>query len=198
MFSGGMDSTYLAWRLLKCKTPYLHLHHVSIRNKYGLWKKQDEMVKPILSCFKKEGFNFSYSESVFGFPDWSQVGFDSDLLLLIAQKLAQNFVGKKVELLMGWLPSDMERLVIADRAKRHVTSNIWKALIESAGNRQDIDNNIYFPLIEANISKSKIIQEMPKDLMDLTWSCRHPTKDGRTCGWCHSCLEIKKAYEKIG
>ena len=166
MFSGGIDSTYMAWKLMTIGTDKLHLHHVSIRNDADLlWKKQDEAMKPIISYFRNLGFKFGYSESIFEFRGWIQVGFDSDLLLLIAQKVAQNF-DEKVELLLGWNPTDMKRSSIADRATRHVTDNIWKALIESARNRQDIDRTLHFPLIENNVTKTEMIKEMPQELLD--------------------------------
>ena len=156
MFSGGIDSTYLAWKLLIDKTPNLHLHHVSIRNDVeSCWKKQDEAMEPILSYFKRQEYKFEYSESVFEMFGWSQTGYDSDLLLLVAQKLAQNF-DEKVEVILGWNPTDMKRSCIEDRARRGVTGNIWTALIESARNRDNIDKTLYFPLIEKNITKIEI------------------------------------------
>ena len=192
MFSGGIDSTYLAWKLMKNKTPNLHLHHASIRNDADTcWKKQDEAMEPILSYFKDRGFEFEYSESVFEMYGWNQVGYDSDLLLLIAQKLAQNFDGE-VQVLMGWNPTDMKRSCIDDRARRGVTQNIWLALIESARNRQDIDKTLYFPLIEEGITKTEMMREIPQDLLFLTWSCRR-SKDGTPCGRCHACRDIANA-----
>lgn len=197
MFSGGIDSTYLAWKLMLDKTKNLHLHHVSIRNDSDkMWKQQDKAVKPILEYFKDQGFEFEYSESVFEFFGWIRVGFDSDILLLIAQKLAQNFGRSKIEVLLGWVPSDMRRSVIAERARRHVTSNIWEALIESATNRKVIDKTLHFPLIEENITKIKMIRDMPQELLDLTWSCRKP-RNGNPCGHCHACRDKSNALIKI-
>ena len=195
MFSGGMDSTYIAWKMMKNKIGKLHLHHASIRNDSDpLWKQQDRAVKLILDYFRKQGFEFGYSESIFEFFGWEQVGFDSDLLLLIGQKIAQNFDGK-VELFIGWNPYDMERLCIADRSCRNVTNNIWLSLVESARNRKHIDKNLHFPLIEDNLRKADIIEEMPKELLDLTWSCRK-SKTDTPCGSCHACIEIQDALKK--
>lgn len=177
---------------MKNKISDLHLHHVSIRNDAeSCWKKQDEAMKPILDYFTEQQFKFEYSDSIFEFMGWNQVGYDSDLLLLIAQKLAQNF-DDKVQVIMGWNPTDMRRSCIEDRARRGVTQNIWLSLIESARNRQDIDKTLHFPLIEAGITKTEMMKEMPQDLLSLTWSCRR-SKDGKPCGRCHACRDIANA-----
>lgn len=186
MFSCGIDSTYLAWKLMSLGV-FLHLHHVSIRGKELLWKKQDERVKPILSYFDNRRFKYAYSESTFDMR--SYVGFDSDLLLLVAQKVCQNFSDNWIEVYMGWNPTDMERIDVAERATRNVTPNIWKALVQGARNRHKIDETLHFPLIEQNLRKADIIKEMPKTLLDLTYSCRRGTE----CGECLACRDIKNA-----
>jgi 7-cyano-7-deazaguanine synthase in queuosine biosynthesis len=194
MFSGGMDSTYLAWKLLSEGIHNLHIHHVYIKNREKIGREQYKHVAPIISYLKNQDFKFEYSESAFEFP-LNRIGFDSDLLLLVAQKICQNMHGQ-VQLYMGWNPHDMKRRVIADRAKRHVTDNIWKALIESCNNRARIVKEIRYPLIEWNKYKFHMIQEMPKELLDLTWSCRSGI-DGIECGKCHACKEKKSALQFV-
>lgn len=169
----------------------MNLHHVSIRNDAEkMWKPQYTAIFDILQYFMELDLNFKYTQSEFHFFGWNQIGFDSDILLLTAQKVAQNFNGK-VEILLGWNPADMMRPQIADRAKRSVTSNIWKALVQSAPNRCDIAD-LQYPLIDWNITKEEMIQEMPKDLLELTWSCRRPD-NGNPCGHCHACKAKNKA-----
>jgi len=186
MFSCGIDSTYLAWKMLK--TGHVHLHHVSMQTITPLWKEQDSRVRPILRYFKKQNFDFKYTESSWQF-DMSHPGFDSDVLLLAAQKVCQNISHKNISVYMGWNPSDMERRPIAERAERNVTPNIWKALVQSARNRACIDDKLHFPLIDQNITKKEMIEEMPTELLDLTYSCRY----GSECGNCHACKDIAKA-----
>ena len=193
MLSGGMDSTYLAWKLLSEKTEGVHLHHISMRTVNTRWIKEDECVNQIINYFKNKSYLFEYSQSIFQFEGHYRVGFDSDTLLLVGQKLAQNAIkaNEKVDLILGWNPHDIERPDIAERMTRHVTGNVWKALVESAWNREHINKELQFPLIEQNITKDIMFNEMPKELIDMTWSCR---RDNDTpCGNCHACLEIKLA-----
>lgn len=193
MLSGGLDSTYLSWKIMsEGEIPYLC--HVHIKNRESVGRNQYKQIKPILSYFIKQKFKFSYNESTFEFG-LSKVGFDSDLLLLVAQKVCLN-IGKPVQLVMGWNPFDMKRTVIAERAKRNVTDNIWKALIESNRNRNLISKEISFPLIEKNIYKEDMIKEIPKELLDLTWSCRK-SKNNVPCGECHACREKSIAVKNL-
>jgi len=188
MFSGGMDSTYLSWKLLMDKTEEVHLHYVSIRNDAeSIWKKEDIATEKIIEYFKLCKFDFKYSKSKFEFFGQANVGFDSDLLLVVAQKLAQNSYGNTIEVLLGWNPYDMQRPLIIDRSNRHVTENIWKALVESNTNRKRINKVLQFPLIEQNITKDIMVKEMPQELIDLTWSCRHDNEI--PCGKCNACIE---------
>lgn len=194
MFSGGMDSTYLAWNLLSTKTP-LDLHYISIRNDTeSIWKQQDIRTKQIVEYFKHQSFDFNFTKSKFELFGYKSTGFDSDLILLVAQKIVQNYYDN-VDVLLGWNPYDMKRPIIADRAKRHVTSNIWKALVESTMNRDFINKELQFPLIEQNITKIDMMKAMPNELLDLTWSCR---KGGdEPCNKCHSCRERNAAVKNL-
>jgi len=186
LFSCGIDSTYLAWKMLQRED--IHLHHVSMRTVTPLWRHQDAQIHPILDYFKKQNFHFEYSDSVWEF-NGSQPGFDSDVLLLAAQKICQNISNAYLKVYMGWNPSDMLRRPIAERAERSVTPNLWSALVASARNRHCIDDKLHFPLIEQGITKKEMIEEMPKELLDLTVSCRR----GNNCGSCHACRDIAKA-----
>ena len=197
MISAGMDSTYMAWRMIRDRVSGLHLHHISIRNVYGLYIEQDSRIKKIIEYFRNINSDFEYSESVFEFYGWKTVGYDSDIQALFGQKLAQNYPTCMVELYIGLNAHGILQPNVIDRRNRNVNANVWKSLIESSHNRDTIDKEIHYPLVEDNKDKSDMIKEMPKELLDLTWSCRNPNK-GKPCNMCHACLEIKEAYEKIG
>jgi len=191
MLSGGIDSTYLAWRLVKENTPNLHIHYISIRNSIEkIWEEQDKRIPQIIKYLRNMDNSFKFSKSRFDFFGFGKVGWDSDIVLLVGQKVALNQPGCRTELIIGWNPFDMTRPIVADRAERRVTPNIWEALIESAKNKDDIEKKLSFPLIEDNITKTQIIKEMPKELLDLTWSCRHP-ENGKPCKRCHACIEVR-------
>jgi hypothetical protein len=192
MFSGGLDSTYLAWRLLKENNDPdgVHLHYVSMRNdNEQLWKKEDIATEKIVSYFKKNKYEFLYSKSKFEFFGHVTCGWTSDLLPMIAQKVALNSFGY-IDVLFGWTPYAMEQPAVIDRWERGVVQNIWKSAVQGLSNRKFVNEEIQFPLIDWGITKDIMMKEMPKELFDLTWSCRTDNDD--PCGACHACLERKK------
>ena len=200
MLSGGLDSSYLAWKLIQ-EGETVHAHHVSLRNNVNpIWKQQLKAVENVLDFIKRQGCTIEHSTSRFDFYDFNSVGFDSDLFLLVAQKVAQNLFLRfdKVDLVLGWLPSDIIRSTsIINRGERKVSQNIWSALIASTKRPERINSEIQTPLITHNLNKLDILYRIPQELSDMTWSCRRPDKEGNPCGRCFSCIELKKAWEVI-
>jgi tRNA(Ile)-lysidine synthase TilS/MesJ len=195
MFSGGLDSTYLAWRLLTNNDDPdgVHLHYVSMRNDCeGIWKKEDIATEKIVSYFKIHNYKFIYSKSKFEFFGQASCGWTSDLLMIVAQKVALNSYGHNIDVLLGWTPYDMEQQAVKERWERKVTQNIWKSAVQSLSNRQYVNEELQLPLVKWGITKDMMVKEIPKELFDLTWSCR--TNNYIPCGQCHSCIERKK-YE---
>lgn len=190
-----MDSTYVAWKMLNDRMTNVYIHHVLLKNdREKMWKEQYVAVLNIIRYFKECGFTFDYSESAYVFINHSVIGFDSDVLLLSAQKVAQNFRRKSVRVYTGWkAPYDgmgvRQRESVQDRIRRKVSENLWSALVDGATNRNYIDKELHFPLMNPDITKADMLKEMPQELIDLTWSCRTPNK-GKACGRCHACIEI--------
>jgi 7-cyano-7-deazaguanine synthase in queuosine biosynthesis len=187
MFSGGLDSTYLIWKLLNMGEK-VHAHHVSNRNAYEpMWTYQLKATRLIATELQKE-HELGYTESVHEYFCSQLTGFDTDVALLHAQRVVRMFAQYNVELHLGWVPEDTEKQVIQWRIKNNITPNIWKALRASIGNPPNVAEDITFYLVENNIRKTDILQELPQELIDLTWSCRKPVND-EPCGKCGSCKD---------
>jgi hypothetical protein len=197
MFSGGLDSTYLAWKMLtderRADSDTIHLHHVSIRNDLEpMWYMQDRAVKNIVHELKIRMYDFEYSESVFDFPNFRAIGFDSDIYLVAAQKVAQNLSGR-VNVYTGMRDhatgqTEAHRNFILDRRARHATYNLWSALVNCAdAHRHRIAPELFYPIWK--ISKLQMMQELPDYLIGMTWYCRTPV-EMRACGKCHACKDF--------
>lgn len=180
MFSGGLDSTGVFYKLIKEKRK-LHVHHLHLVNKENRQKAENVAVKNICEYMKNLG-DFKYSESYHEYPCYNS-GFiwDSDLYNFIAGTICLNLSSIR-EVAIGRTKTDSSRRV-DERAKRGTT------IFESFNTKA---KKVY-PLID--FTKKEIYEMLPEDLRLLTWSCRTPiyygNDDIKMCGKCKACNELK-------
>ncbi len=202
MLSGGLDSCYMLYYYLTQTDYAIHAHHISLRYpSEPRWEEEDTASRKIVEyCRSIRAFDYSESRCDIGFKRY--VGRDSDTQLLMAAKVAPNLRGE-VHLAIGWEKSDFELEVNRQRAKNHVTENLWNALCDSIDYPlgEHISRKILFPLIEMDIDKSQMIAALPDELVDMTWSCRRPQKDEHGviyyCGICKPCQTLRAAREIV-
>jgi|688.fasta_scaffold19208_2 7-cyano-7-deazaguanine synthase in queuosine biosynthesis len=180
MFSGGLDSTGVFYKLIKEKRK-LHVHHLYLVNKENRQKAEDVAVKSVCEYMKNLG-NFYYSESIHEYPCYNDsFMWDSDLYNFIAGTICLSLKTIK-EVAIGRTKTDSSRRV-DERAKRGTT------IFESFGTNA---KKVY-PLID--LTKKEIYESMPEDLRNLTWSCRTPiyyvNGDIKECGKCKACKELR-------
>lgn len=189
MFSGGVDSTWLLYDYLSAGDHRVHAHHVSIRYPHQQrWRAEDPACDRIVDWCREHLRDFEYSTSRFDL-DFHRIGWDSDLQLLVASKVALNLGRGPIRLALGWCTDDLERPPVRDRQERGVTPRLWEALCESTG-RPLLDRKIAMPIVERGLAKPDLVDQLPSELLALTWSCRNPDFTGgtpRPCGECHAC-----------
>jgi hypothetical protein len=202
MLSGGLDSSYLLYYLLVDTNYEIHTHHISLR--YDVeprWAEEDTATNNVINYCQKIR-NFSSSESRFDFRGFGHVGWDSDLQVLVAARVAPN-LRKKVRVAIGWTCDSVNKLIVKSRLERNVTANIWTACrnsVDKPERRKLLNEKLWFPLVDMGMYKKDILRNCPDDLVDLTWSCRKPVKkDGKSvpCGKCFVCKEILAARKSI-
>lgn len=197
MLSGGIDSTYLLYDYLRRNTHLVHAHHISVRYPHlQRWRAEDPATERVVAWCKENLRGFGYSTSRFDL-DFPMIGWDSDLQLLVASKVALNLSPWRVTVALGWCTDDLERPRVRDRQERGVTPNLWRALCRSVPDA-NLNEEIAMPIVERGLSKTDVVAELPEELLALTWSCRRPTfADGEgqpaPCGECHACLLRAKA-----
>lgn len=195
MFSGGVDSTYMLYHYLKNTKYDIHAHHISMRYpSEPRWKQEDIASRKIMEYCKKIR-PFGYTESLFAIGFKRYVGRDSDTQLLVASKVAPNLKGK-VHVALGWMNDDRESEVDALRMRNNVTQKLWEAFCGSMDRPfgDNVQRKLLFPLMDMDLCKKEIVKDMPKELLDMTWSCRRPIrdKDGniKPCGKCRPCKKM--------
>jgi 7-cyano-7-deazaguanine synthase in queuosine biosynthesis len=197
MFSGGIDSTYLLYDYLTHTDHPVHAHHVSIR--YPLlqrWRAEDPASESIVSWCRTHLRDFEYSASRFDL-DVRCVGWDSDLYLLIASKVAMNLDQGPIRVALGWCADDLDRPQVQERQRRSVTDTLWKALCESTS-PVHLDSSIAMPLVERGLTKAEVIARLPAPLVAMSWSCRQPvfaSDEPTPCLVCHACRLREEAIQ---
>ena len=184
MFSGGIDSTYLLYHYLRHTDHPVHAHHVSIRYPHlQRWRAEDPASEKVVAWCKKNLRDFEYSTSRFDL-DFPRVGWDIDLLLLVASKVALNLPRQRTTLALGWCTDDLQSPNARDRHERGVTAIVWRGLLQSVPGL-DLNEEVATPILEQGLSKADVIAKLPDELLALSWSCRGPIFEEdtpRPCG----------------
>ena len=199
MFSGGVDSTYLLWKLLTETDHHIHAHHISMRTAAENRWEMEGISTTNLWLKMLEIRHFNVSSTVIDFDTLPYTGWDSDAQLYIGARVAAAMTDMdNVTLTLGVTANDAKRPVIMDRAKRNVLNNLWTTLRESIDEeyRKRIDPKVDLPI--KDMSKRDIVRALPEDLRQLTWSCRLPVKvEGMTvpCGTFLPCQVLQDALK---
>lgn len=199
MFSGGLDSTGALWNLLQDSKHRIHLHHLHLFNQERRAKAENIAVKNILSYLSKKYNTIKYSESYHQYPSYLHIDnntkvtyqnfmFDSDIYNFIAATIC------------FCLP-DIKKVAIGRTKSDHNSDVIERAV---RGNKL---LEIFAPNIEKiypveHLTKCEIYNILPKELRDMTWSCRTPVyniKENifKECKKCKTCLELNEIKNGI-
>ena len=179
MFSGGLDSTGVFWRLIKSQKT-LHVHHLYMVNRENRAKAEDRAVRDIVAHMKGIR-DFGFSESYHEYPSYNgNFMFDSDIFSFMAGSICLSMRTIR-EVAVGMTASDMRSGLSArvERANR---------IFESFGTKA---KKVY-PLVD--MTKRQIYEMLPEELRNMSWSCRTPIYSGddiRACGRCNTCREMK-------
>jgi len=178
MFSGGLDSTGALWKLLQDESNKIHLHHLRLVNKENRTKAEDIAVQNIIEYINQIR-SVNYSQSYHEYPSYNNAFiWDSDLYNFIAGTICMSLKNIK-SVAIGRTKSDTG---IEERANRG--TKIFKLL---APNVEKI-----YPVGE--MTKIEIHNMLPKELRDMTWSCRTPIYMDenmiKECGKCKACREL--------
>ena len=183
MFSGGLDSTGVFWKLIQKNEPLL-VHHLYLSNKENRTKAEEIAVKNIVDYMKKIK-NFSYSESYHEYPSHNgNFMWDSDIYNFVAGTICISVRSIK-EVAIGRTKSDAG---FEQRAERG--TKILNLLAPNV-------NKIY-PV--EDMTKKEVYKMLPENLRELTWSCRTPVykeNNIEICKRCKTCLEILQINREL-
>ncbi len=178
MFSGGLDSTGALWKLIQNKKNIVHIYHLHLANKENRTKAEGIAVKKIVDYITKIS-HVNYSESYHQYPSYNNsFMFDSDLYNFMAGTVCKSLPNIQ-KVAIGRTKSDFgieERSMRGTNILRLLSPNIEKI----------------YPV--GDMTKIEIYNMLPKELRDMTWSCRTPVyvseKIIKECGQCKTCREL--------
>jgi 7-cyano-7-deazaguanine synthase in queuosine biosynthesis len=202
LLSGGLDSTYLLHHYLTRTNLAIRAPHPIRYPEQPRWKAEGESVQRIVAYCQRECRPFHFSESSFSLDLTGDLGWDSDLQLLVASKVVSGIRAPWVTVALGWSAEDLDEPSVAERARRDVTPSLWRALRESMNDRSRVNPLLAMPLVERNIRKERMMRELPRALARMTWSCRFRVASAgpvmRPCGSCRPCRVNRLAGQRAG
>lgn len=195
MFSGGLDSAALLYKMLSESSMEKHIvaHHINFINRENRHVVEKHACDSIVTYLEKTVRPFDYTESTFEFPYTQHIGWDIITAMYVGGLVSKNYIGnnKEVELCIGDNKDDFGSY----QWKSPIAQSIGLlASLESPMQSVQHLPTIVQPIV--HLSKEDLINMIPPKLFDLTWSCRRPKLENQNmfveCGVCSTCNELKK------
>ena len=183
--SGGLDSVYAFWKYITTHKNPLLVHHVVLKSKERRWEYETRAVNAVLDWMNTHGYtNYEYIETVFDYVQTDTMVLDDQIVAFFTGIILKSNKWKNLKYTLMNAPKD-EYVRLGTRLDRMRAKS--KKVLESITNKELI------PLYNLREKwKWEIVEEIPKSLRVLSWSCRRPTKDGDVCRSCHTCKQLAK------
>lgn len=192
MFSGGIDSSGALYRVLtEYKNMEVHAHHIHLINSENRDRAEKAACEKIVSKLKKTGFKFDYTESTMqiDLPVW-----DVYMVWFVAGLIVQT------DLEINYVTTGRNKTdsgFMSRPKPRAMLERLFKTVYVHGKRREDLPcKNL--PVI-AHMTKREVWDFLPKELQDLTWSCRYPLyKNGFAYNCERSVCEACESLNKWG
>jgi 7-cyano-7-deazaguanine synthase in queuosine biosynthesis len=185
--SGGADSIYCAWKWLSENDDKLLIHHCNLKTYQGRAELEQESTLKTLEWLDKNGLtNYKYIESSVDLTGIGERPLDGQVIALLTGTILQKY--RKLEYIIVSAPKDeYERLGGIINAQFDNFSKITRLTRTSLLNKPNKKLEPIYMLKDTY--KRDYIKQMPKELLNIAWSCRTP-KNGQACGECHTCQQL--------
>lgn len=185
MFSGGLDSTAMLVKLLAETRDALRVHHIRMENREMRAAAEQSAVEGILAYCRQHYRPFRYSESGLEFSQLQAIPIDYLSIAFVACQVAVDTPGC-TRIAVASLAADTD---IANRSARQ--RRVFETLYECYRARQLGEPAVQWIYPVYGYGKDELAAGLPRDLVNLTWSCRRPVaaaRGFRPCGACKACL----------
>ena len=185
MYSGGLDSTAMLVKLLEESGDELRVHHVRMANKEGRDEAEQSAVEAIVAWCRGRYRPFRYSESGLDFRELEAIPIDYLSIAFVACQVAID-TPRCNRIAVAALARDTD---IENRAARQ--RRVFEALYECYRARKLGEERVEWVYPVYHDTKQALAARLPRELLELTWSCRRPLPEAggfRACGVCKACL----------
>lgn len=182
MLSGGIDSVYVLAKLLRETDDIVIAHHIHLVNDEGRFKVEAERCRKIVDWCQKNYRKFGYSESAIDQRGLFSMGYDIITTAYEAGIVNSSFYEKYNMPIDRWITGWCEEEKTDPARQPHIG-----AMCGASSYPAPAPGYFYFPVIR----KVDQMRYLPKELLDLCWTCRRPVwnEDGSfdECGECMTC-----------
>jgi len=182
--SGGVDSVYCTWKLLKDNPNKKYLVHHVARSKIVRTRKEKEAVDNVLKYFEDNSLtNFKYIETT-GYL----------LPKSVSPVKGIEMIGYFTGVILRSYP-DITKVVICANAEDLVQGEGYNLRSKTRfdithATSRGVEVEYLYPL--KHMTKGEIADALPVELLSLCFYCRKPDTDGNPCGKCQPCVNIRK------
>jgi 7-cyano-7-deazaguanine synthase in queuosine biosynthesis len=185
MFSGGLDSTAMLVKLLLQTEEELRVHHIRMANREERADAEQQAAERIVRYCRERYRPFRYSESALDFRELAAIPIDYVCIAFVACQVAIDTPGCN-RVAVAALARDTD---IENRSARQ--RRVFDTLYECYRARKLGEPQVEWIYPVYHAAKRELADSLPRELLDMTWSCRRPRRDGdgwRACGACKACL----------
>ena len=185
MFSGGLDSTAMLVKLLAESEEELRVHHIRMANQEGREGAEQRAVESIVAWCSERYRPFRYSESGLDFRGLEAIPIDYLSIAFVACQVAID-TPRCNRVAVASLARDTD---IDNRSARQ--RRVFEVMYECYRYRKLGEPEVQWIYPVYNATKTELAASLPRELVQLTWSCRRPVRDAeqwRPCGACKACL----------
>lgn len=209
MLSGGADSVYMLYKLLKETRHDIWAHHILIEHKPNRLQEEEIATAETVAWLTKNVRRFSFTKNQFTYPMELRV-YPSDVFLVgfVGASMAVSFtleygtVFSKIAVGLNATDLEKEESIIRSDGLRKIMTQMFEQQIRNLKHvglpneyrskltLLETTPELWYPIV--NESKTEIINSLPKELVELCWSCQKPRSFMEPCGYCLTCVELEK------
>jgi len=188
--SGGLDSVYCMYDYLtKNPDKTLLVFHCNLDTRSGRHVEERKATDKALKWFRDNNLtNFKYLEGSFSYGAEMRMTMDDYIIAIFTGILLRDrkrYAGIKYMINCAHKTSTIR---LGDRIHKYRQRVDEVITVFSAGSVPGRTLERVYPIL--HMMKAEVVAACPKELLDLSWSCRKPQEDGSTCGRCHACRQI--------